>query len=72
MVKIRKKKGKRERIGKRGKSERKGKMPEGSFTLPLLTDKADYTTTNTVTMIGCLIIIINYNRICGKMGRRFD
>ena len=36
---------KRKKSGKKGKkSGRKGKNPEGSFTLPLLTDRAGYTT----------------------------
>ena len=41
LPKIRKK---REKAGKRGKKSVKRKNQEGSFTLPLLTDRAGYTT----------------------------
>ena len=46
--KFAKKSGKREKIrknrGKKEESGRKGKNQEGSFTLPLLTDRAGYAT----------------------------
>ena len=50
LLKIAKKRKKQEKEGKSGNLEkedklgRKGKNREGSFTLPLLTEKTDYTT----------------------------
>ena len=68
MPNIGKKRGKSGKIGekirknreKRGKSRRKGKNGEVSFTLPLLTDRAGYATAHIGPLLILFVIVLDY------------